>query len=139
MWRYRDALTTFAERWGLRTSELIFTGHLPWDELLACYDMADVFISMSEHEGFCVPLVESMLLEVPVVAYAAGAVPDTLGEAGVLFYEKNLEEMAEMAHRLGTDQAMREAVVEAQNLRVERFRPERVEAELLGYVEEVFR
>jgi glycosyltransferase involved in cell wall biosynthesis len=139
MWRYRQSVETLAEYWGLRTSELVFTGHLSWDDLLSCYETADVFVSMSEHEGFGVPFVESMLLEVPVMAYGAGAVPDTLGDAGVIFYEKKYEEMAEMAHLLATEPVLREAVVEAQTRRVERFRPERVEAELLGYIEEVCR
>jgi glycosyltransferase involved in cell wall biosynthesis len=139
MWRYQQAVETLAEYWGLRTSEFIFAGHLPWDDLLACYHMTDVFVSMSEHEGFGVPLVESMLLEVPVLAYAAGAVPDTLGDAGVIFHEKNYEEMAEMTYMLTMNSRLRAAVVDAQKRRVERFRPERIEAELLGYVEEVCR
>jgi glycosyltransferase involved in cell wall biosynthesis len=139
MWKYQEAVETLAEYWGLRTSEFVFTGHLPWDDLLACYHMADVFVSMSEHEGFGVPLVESMLLEVPVMAYAAGAVPDTLGGAGVLFHEKKYEDMAEMAHMLATDSELSGAVVDAQNRRVERFSPERVEAELVGHIEEVYR
>jgi glycosyltransferase involved in cell wall biosynthesis len=139
MWRYKEGVETLAEYWGLRTSEFVFTGHLSWDDLLACYHNADVFISMSEHEGFGVPFVESMLLELPVIAYAAGAVPDTLGEAGVLVHEKRYDEMAEMAYMMATDPDLRDAIVDAQNRRVKRFRPERVEAEFLGYVEEVCR
>ena len=135
----RGQFKGLAHQWGLRPSELIFTGHLPWDDLLACYHTADLFVSMSEHEGFSVPLVEAMLAEVPVMAYAAGAVPDTLGEAGVVFHEKKYEELAEMAHLLMSESDLREAVVAAQNRRVERFHPVQVEAELLAYVEEVQR
>ena len=137
MARYQQAVESMAEHWGLRPSELLFTGHLPWDDLLACYAAADLFVSMSEHEGFGVPLVESMLLEVPVMAYRAGAVADTLGEAGVLFQEKNYEELAEMTHLLMTDRNLAEAVVAGQRRRVERFRPERVEAELIAHLEEL--
>ncbi|MFQ5791076.1 MAG: glycosyltransferase family 4 protein, partial [Acidobacteriota bacterium] len=137
MSRYRQAVEALAHRWGLRPSEFGFTGHLPWEDLLACYHAADLFISMSEHEGFSVPLVESMLMAVPVMAYRAGAVPDTLGGAGMLFSEKNYEELAEMVHLLVTDERLSTAVVAAQRKRVERFRPQRVEAELLRHIEEV--
>ncbi len=92
---------------------------------------------MSEHEGFAVPLVESMLFEVPILAFAAGAVPDTLGGAGVQFHEKNYEELAEMAHLLATDEDLRERVIRAQLERLERFAPERVQSDLLAFIEEV--
>jgi glycosyltransferase involved in cell wall biosynthesis len=139
MVHYQESVQSLAQYWGLRPAEFTFAGHLAWEDLLTCYDMADVFVSMSEHEGFGVPLVESMLLDVPVMAYQAGAVPDTLGGAGVQFREKQYEELAEMAHLLATDESLREAVLDGQRERLERFRPERVEAELLGHVEEVCR
>ena len=60
----------------------VFTGGVPNEDLAAYYRWADAYVSLSEHEGFCVPLVESMAMDVPVLAYAAGAVPETLGGAG---------------------------------------------------------
>jgi len=137
MERYQQAVEARAEAWGLQPSEFAFTGHLGFPDLLACYSTADVFISMSEHEGFAVPLVESMLLDLPILAYAAGAVPDTLGGAGVLFREKRFEEIAEMADLLASDGVLAASVVAGQRQRLERFSPERVEAELIGFVEEV--
>ncbi len=134
---YQDAVQRQADVWGLRPAEFLFTGHLSWEDLLACYRTADVFISMSEHEGFAVPLVESMLMELPVLAYAAGAVPDTLAGAGVLFFEKNYDELAEMAHELVYREEIRRPVIEAGRSRVERFHPRRVAADLLAFVEEV--
>ena len=139
MIKYQQAVEALSDYWGLRTSEFSFVGHLSWDDLLSCYHSADVFISMSEHEGFGVPIVESMLFGVPVMAYAAGAVPDTMGEAGVLFHEKHYEELAEMAHLLATDTNLRDSVISAQDRRVERYRPEHIESEFLSYVEEVCR
>ena len=59
-----------------------FTGPVPDEDLAAFYRWADVYVSLSEHEGFCVPLVEAMAADVPILAYAAGAVPETLGGAG---------------------------------------------------------
>ena len=137
MEHYQQSVQALADRWGLRPSEFLFTGHLSWDDLIACYRCSDVFISMSEHEGFAVPLVESMLLELPVLAFAATAVPDTLGGAGVQFREKRYDELAEMAHLLTTDEDLRRAVIESGTERVARFHPDRVESDLLRYVEEV--
>lgn len=137
MERYQQSVQALADRWGLRPSEFWFTGHVSFEDLLACYDSSDVFISMSEHEGFAVPLVESMLFEVPILAFAAGAVPDTLGGAGVLFHEKNYEELAEMAHLLASDEDLRERVIDRQLERLERFEPERVQSDLMGFIEEV--
>ena len=74
----------------------LFTGPVPDEDLAAFYRRADVYVSLSEHEGFCVPLVEAMAADVPVLAYAAGAVPETLGGAGVLFAPKDLEFAAEL-------------------------------------------
>ncbi len=137
MERYQQAVQALADHWGLRPSEFLFTGHLAWDDLLACYASSDLFVSMSEHEGFAVPLVESMLMDLPILAYAAGAVPDTLEGAGVQFSAKNYEELAEMAHELVTNESLRASVIEGERRRVDRFSPQRVEADLLGYVEEV--
>ena len=134
---YQEAVQHQADVWGLRPSEFLFTGHLPWEDLLACYRTADVFISMSEHEGFGVPLVESMLMELPILAYAAGAVPDTLAGAGVLFFEKNYDELAEMAHELVYREDIRRSVIQAEKNRVKRFHPRLVAADLLAFVEEV--
>ena len=120
---------------GATAAEVVFTGHVDHAELLACYAEADVFVSTSDHEGFGVPLVEAMLMDVPVLAYRAGAVPDTLGDAGVQFTEKRLDEVAEMAHRLATDPALREAVLAGQRRRLQAFAPETVEAALKAYLE----
>ena len=114
---------------------MVLTGHLEHHDLLACYRTARVFVSMSEHEGFGVPLVESMLMRVPIVAYASTAVPYTLGDAGVQFAEKRIDLMAEVAHRLTQDDALRAAVLASQERRLQAFAPEAVEATLKGYLE----
>ena len=75
----------------LLNDRFIFTGPVPDAELAAYYRHAAVYVSLSEHEGFCVPLIEAMAADVPVLAYAAAAVPDTLGGAGVQFAPKDLE------------------------------------------------
>lgn len=107
-----------------------FTGPVPDEDLAAFYRWADVYVSLSEHEGFCVPLLEAMAADVPVLAYAAGAVPETLGGAGVLFSPKDLEVAAELAGLLVYDRAVRAAVLEGQQRRLQDFAPARIEAQL---------
>jgi glycosyltransferase involved in cell wall biosynthesis len=107
-----------------------FTGPVPNADLAAFYRWADAYVSLSEHEGFCVPLVEAMAADVPVLAYAAGAVPETLGGAGVLFTPKDLEVAAEMLGMLVYDRPLRAQVIAGQRRRLADFAPERIEARL---------
>jgi L-malate glycosyltransferase len=107
-----------------------FTGPVPDDDLAAFYRWADVYVSLSEHEGFCVPLVEAMAADVPVLAYAAGAVPETLAGAGVLFTPKDLELAAEAMGMLVYDRPFRESVLEGQRRRLRDFSPSRIQEHL---------
>ena len=132
---YMDALQSLFYEEGFAPSEVLFTGHVEHDDLLACYGAAHVFVSMSEHEGFGVPLVESMLMRVPVVAYRCTAVGDTLGGAGLQFEEKRLAPMAEAAHLVATDATVRARVLEGQDRRLAAFAPAAVEGALRGYLE----
>ena len=128
-------LQALAYEEGLTPWEVVFLGHVSHEELLACYEAASVFVSMSEHEGFGVPLVESMLTRVPVIAYASTAVPDTLGGAGLQFTEKRFPEVAEAAHALVTDDALRSVVLSGQDRRLEAFAPSAVERTLRSWVD----
>ena len=80
-------LHNFIARIGAADVHLV--GHVSNEELAAYYELADVFVCASEHEGFCVPLVESFHMGVPVLAYAATAVPSTMDGAGVLYTNKD--------------------------------------------------
>jgi len=132
---YFDALQALQYELGFTPWEVVFTGHVDHADLLSCYRQAHVFVSMSEHEGFGVPLVESMLMRVPVLAFDSTAVPHTLGAAGVLFREKRLDEVAEMAQRLARPGPLREAVLAGQDERLPAFGPPAVEAALRGYLD----
>jgi glycosyltransferase involved in cell wall biosynthesis len=131
---YLDALQSFLREEGFTPWEVVLTGHLSHAELLACYRTAAIFVSMSEHEGFGVPLVEAMLMRVPILAYAATAVADTLGGAGVQFTEKRYPEMAEVGYRLTTDAGLRAAVLAAQDERLRAFAPGSVEGRLKAHL-----
>lgn len=98
----------------LRLDEVVLTGHVDDDELRAYYSVADLFLCLSEHEGYCVPLVEAMHAGLPVLAYDAGAVRETLRGGGVLLREKPPELVAELMERLLGDEALRSAVLATQ-------------------------
>jgi glycosyltransferase involved in cell wall biosynthesis len=116
-----------------------FTGPVPDEDLAAFYRWADVYVSMSEHEGFCVPLLEAMSADVPVLAYAAGAVPETLGGSGILFSPKDLELAAETMGMLVYDQQLRSSVLAGQRRRLTDFAPRRIEARLREVIGDVTR
>jgi L-malate glycosyltransferase len=111
-----------------------FTGPVPDEDLGAFYRWADAYVSLSEHEGFCVPLVEAMAADVPILAYAAGAVPETLGGAGLLFSPKDLEFAAETLGLLVYDRPVREAVLAGQRRRLQDFSIDRVDERLTAFV-----
>jgi len=90
------------------------------DESLASYyEKADIYLSMSEHEGFSIPLVECMYHQVPILAFNAAAIPDTLGNAGLLLEEKKFDEIAELIQIVIEDKKFREKIVLGQNERLE--------------------
>jgi glycosyltransferase involved in cell wall biosynthesis len=114
-----------------------FTGPVSDWELAAFYRHASVYISMSEHEGFCVPLVEAMAMGVPVMAYESSAVPETLGGAGVTFAPKDMEFAAELLGQLAFDDAARRLVIEGQYRRLQAFGDDALRAGLSRMLEAV--
>jgi glycosyltransferase involved in cell wall biosynthesis len=110
-------------------------GKLSHAELVALYRGADVYVSMSEHEGFGVPLVEAMAAQVPVLAYAAAAVPETLGGAGLCFDEKRFAALAELVRDLGRDRQLRAKILRGQARRLRELSAEAIQAALKAAVE----
>jgi glycosyltransferase involved in cell wall biosynthesis len=87
-----------------------FVSDVTEEVLRAYYEAADVFLVASEHEGFCVPIVEAMALGVPVVAYGAAAVPDTVGDAGLIWDTPDPFLLAESIARVVDDPPLRQAL-----------------------------
>jgi glycosyltransferase involved in cell wall biosynthesis len=127
---YFAAIRALMQQHRLPTDRVWFTGAVPAAELAAYYRHAHAYVSLSEHEGFGVPLVEAMAMDVPVLAYAAAAVPETLGGAGLVFAPKDLEYAAELLGALVYDGPLRDAIVAGQRERVREFEPARVEGRL---------
>jgi L-malate glycosyltransferase len=128
--RYFAAIQEMIERYRMPAGRFIFTGPVPDDDLATYYRMASAYISLSEHEGFCVPLLEAMAADVPVMAYAAAAVPDTLGGAGVQFAPKDLEHAAELLGELAYNDTLRAQVIAGQRRRLADFGDQRIRSEL---------
>jgi glycosyltransferase involved in cell wall biosynthesis len=127
----------FARELGLGDSAVRFAGHVSQREMITYYRYADVYVSMSEHEGFGKPLIESMYFGLPVIAYGSTAVPDTLGDAGIVFYEKHYEALAELVNMVATDNALRRRLIARQTKRVKAFLEPQVRRQWEGYLREI--
>jgi L-malate glycosyltransferase len=115
--RYDDAVRRLAVVLGVADA-VTFTGSVSAGELAARYAAADVLVCLSEHEGFCVPLLEAMHHDVPIVAYGAAAVPETLGGAGLVLADKDPLTVATAAARVVDDRRVRDALVVAGRARL---------------------
>ncbi len=101
------------------------TGKVSREQLCAYYQTADLFWSMSEHEGFGVPLIEAMWFDIPVFAYKCSAIPETLGQAAFMFTEKSsMAALAVTAKHLLEDKSLRRQIINAQRRRREELVPE---------------
>lgn len=114
-----------------------FTGRVSDADLASCYRDADVFLSMSDHEGFAVPLVESMAFDLPVLAYSSTAIPYTLSGAGLCFTGREFPEIAELMELLRTNAKMRDKVIRGQRSRLGHFSHESVANMLKDYIDQV--
>lgn len=122
--RYAEELKWYAG-W-LKLKDVIFTGQIRFEELLALYQRADLFLCMSEHEGFCVPLIEAMYFGVPVIALDRAAVAETMGGAGIVLKENNSLETAGMMHYLMTHTGLRDRIRREQRERLKDFEHKKI-------------
>jgi glycosyltransferase involved in cell wall biosynthesis len=106
----------------MQLEDVIFTGSVPFADILAYYRIADCFVCMSEHEGFCVPLVEAMFFDIPVLAYDCCAITETLGEGGLLMKEKEPKQTALAIDRILTDPSLRGIIHQGQQRRLNELR-----------------
>ncbi len=126
---YLDRLRYQVETSGL-ADDVVFTGSVRIEQLVAYYRGATALLTLSDHEGFCVPLIEAMRSRLPIVANAAGAIPETLGDAGILLEDKSPDRVAEALERVVGDQEERAELVERGERRLADFSRERVRARL---------
>jgi len=132
--RYLSMLQTLVAR--LATPDVHFLGHVSNEELTALYDVADLFLCASEHEGFCVPIVESFYKRVPVLAYAATALPATMDGGGVLYDTKDPLDIARLMEAVLADDRIGDAVLDSQDAALRRLRDRDFAGTLLRFVNE---
>ena len=117
------------------TQHVIFSGHISFEAILAYYRSADLFLCMSDHEGFCVPLVEAMYFNVPIVAKNTSAIPYTLGGSGFLHDRPTPVETAGVMNRILTDEELRNRIIEGQKERLSEFSHDVVEQQLFHFLQ----
>lgn len=123
--RFQDTVQQLAQDLGVGASTH-FIGHVTFPALLAYYQGSQIFLSMSEHEGLGIPLLEAMYFSLPVLAYAAAAVPETVGSAGLLFQHKRFEEVAALMNQVLNSPSLQETLRAEGRKRVQAFHPDRV-------------
>ncbi len=133
--RYIAALHHLVQELG--TDEVYFTGHISDPELVAYYDVADLFLCASEHEGFGVPLVEAFYKQVPVLAYRATAVPDTMDGAGVLFDQRDPQYVAALMDAILSNQTLQDEIVNGQIEAIRRLQAKDFTGRLLHFVDRI--
>jgi len=121
----------------LQLSDVHITGHVSISELVAYYRTASIYLSMSEHEGFGVPLLESIYFDVPVLAYKSTAVPETLAGRGVLFTEKRYDAVAELIGTLVNDKELHQQIVTNQRSLLKNYSYKSFQEKLLTIVDSV--
>lgn len=119
---YYKGLVQLADEFYLKPEEMLFTGHIPDEEMFALYKASDVFLSMSEHEGFGLPFIESLVFDLPVIAYDCTAVSSTLDGAGILIKRKKLDYIAELIEMIAHNSGLRKKIISGQRERLKRFK-----------------
>jgi glycosyltransferase involved in cell wall biosynthesis len=121
----------------LGTPDVHFLGHVSNEQLSGLYDVADLFLCASEHEGFCVPIIEAFYKRVPVVAYGATAIPATMDGGGVLHQSRDPLHVARIIEAVMDDRQIEEAVLLSQDAALARLRARDFAGTLLRFVEDV--
>lgn len=134
---YRIAVERFAEELGIADAVEV-AGSVTHEELIAYYAFSDVFVCLSNHEGFCVPLLEAMYHHVPIVAYTNTAVPETVATAGLVLPDKQPVRVAAAINRVVSDSELQKTLASAATERVASFALPRVQEEFASALEAAY-
>ena len=132
---YLVQLHDLIARLGVR--DVIITGQVTDAELAALYGVADLFLCASEHEGFCVPIIESFYTGVPVLAYAATAVPATMDGGGMLYDSRDPRLVARLMNAIVSSRSTQDRLLAAQDAALDRLLAKDFERLTVGFVERV--
>lgn len=131
--RYLAEIQQIVGRYDLK--EVWIPGHVPFDDLVAYYRRADLYLSLSEHEGFGVPLLEAFHNKIPVIAYDAAAVAETMNGGGLLIKSKDPERICGLIEALRNDPSLRKRVVQGEEKALEKYRYHNIRSLLLDHLE----
>lgn len=130
--RYLSALQALVAALAVR--DVHFSGHVPLAEVVSYAKLAHLYLHLSEHEGFCAPIVESFHLGIPVVAFDAGAVAETMNGGGMLVRSKEPLAIAALIHEILSQPALRGAILAGQGQALAKYRRQRTGGILLDYL-----
>lgn len=133
---YYSSLCAYVERLNL-VEDVVFLGHVGFEEYLSYYHIADMYVCMSEHEGFCIPLVEAMYFHIPILAYSSTAIPDTLAGSGVLLENKKPEDVAKIMNEVIVNLGYRQKIVDGQNARIQQLCSETLETQYIEVLDKI--
>jgi glycosyltransferase involved in cell wall biosynthesis len=114
-----------------------FAGSVTQEQLKSFYQISDLLLVLSDHEGFCVPILEAFHHQVPVIAYAAGAIPETAGEGALLFQDRDPQFSAHLISRVLQDRELRSELQRKGNAVLQRHQQFPVKQTLMRIIEEV--
>jgi len=133
--RYHSALQNLSGKLEIKNVHL--TGHIPDEELISYFKLSHLYLHMSEHEGFCAPVPESFYLNIPVMAFNAGAVKETMNNGGVLVNNKDFLRVAGVMEQILTDSHLKEKILRSQQSALTKYLKNRTGRILLDFLEEL--
>lgn len=133
---YNKFLNDLVKELGL-SEKIIFGGILKQAELNYLYADSDFYLTLSEHEGFCLPILEAFYFGLPVLAYKAGGIPETMSGRGILVDHKNLAEIAQLIDYVLKNKDFRDKLILKQKEALKNFSKEKIAPLLKKYLEEI--
>ena len=134
--RYLSALLNLVSK--LELKDVFFTGHVPDEEMITYFKLSDIYLHMSEHEGFCAPIPEAYYLEKPVIAFDMGAVKETMRGAGILIKKKDFLRIASIIDKIVNDEKFRKDLIKSQNKAVKYYFSNKTGKILLDYLKQLW-
>ncbi len=130
--RYLNDIYQAISKYNLK--DVVLTGHISFNDLVAFYKIANLYLSFSEHEGFGVPLLEAFYNKVPVIAYDMGAVKETMNGGGVVIKEKKFDKVAALIETIRNDEKLKNSVLKSQEKALEKYSYDNVKNILLNHI-----
>lgn len=131
---YEASLYELIKEYSLE-NEVIVTDKVSSEDLYAYYRLADIFLCMSEHEGFGVPLVESMVFDIPIIAYNSSNVENTLNGGGILVTKKDFDNIADIVHKISTNRTYRREIIYSQREALKIYENNYIKLELINFLD----